>query len=258
MMARTMNLLRSWRSLRTPTRVNLIIGGLLMLAFLYTAVTVYFGAASQVRYESNDFPGAQKASTAFLALSPFERHIGYFNRGTAEAAVGSFDSARDDLETALDITPTRDECAVRVNLAYVYEKLGDEVAGEDAKKSDELYAQALRTLEDAPQECRPDKSEEKQKSTEAKERVEEKKNAEPSESGSSGDDEQPEDGKKDDQQGDSSGSDKKQPDSGDEQEKSEEEKKRDELERRAEQSEREQQQQGNGGQGGRTTPDKPW
>lgn len=249
---------RSWQRLRTLTRVNLIVGDVLLLVFMYTAVTVYFGAASQVRYESNDFPGAKKASTAFLALSPFERHIGYFNRGTAEAAVGDFEPARTDLETALKVAPTRDECAVRVNLSYVYEKLADEIATEDAKKSDELYAQALQTLEDAPKECRPDKSEEQQKSSEAKKRVEEKKNAEPSDGSSGGGKQDQNPGDKGDEKKGPGEKDKKQPGSGDDQQKSEEEKKREELEKRAEQSEREQQQQGDGGQGGRTTPDKPW
>lgn len=256
MRLRASRLLGSWTGLRTLTRVNLIVGSFLILVFTYLAVTVYYGAASQVRYESNDFPGAQKASTVFLALSPFERHIGYFNRGTARAAVGDFDPARTDLEAALEIAPTRDECAVRVNLSYVYEKLADDIAAEDRTKADELYEQALRTLDDAPQECRPDKSEEKQKSSEAKERVEEKKNAEQSDGSSSGD-QSGSDGDENDDQGGSDDGEQK-PDSGGGGEKSEEEKKREELERRSEQSEREQQQQGDGGQGGRSTPDKPW
>ena len=57
---------RTWSTMRRLSRINLIIGSVLLLVFGYVAVTLYFGAASQVRYSSNDFPGAKKASTAFL------------------------------------------------------------------------------------------------------------------------------------------------------------------------------------------------
>ncbi|MDN6745399.1 MAG: hypothetical protein L0L93_00085 [Brevibacterium sp.] len=252
----------TWSTMRVLTRINLVIGFGLLIVFAYVAVTAYFGAASQVRYASNDFPGAKKASTAFLTLSPIQRHIGYYNRGTAEAAVGDFEPARNDLESALEITPVRDECAVRINLSFVYEKLADEVADQDSDQSDELYDHALKTLEDAPEECQPKKSEEKHKSNEAKKRVEDKKKGEQAknEGADSGDS----DG--DDQQSGDSGDDsKKEQDSveGDESsngsgEKSEEEKKREELKKRGEDSERQQQQPGPGGDGGRSAPDKPW
>ena len=258
---------RTWSTMRRVTRVNLIIGSVLLLVFGYVAVTLYFGAASQVRYASNDFPGAKKASTAFLTLSPIQRHIGYYNRGTAEAAVGDFEPARDDLESALDITPVRDECAVRINLSYVYEELADEVADQDPDQSDELYDQSLKTLEDAPKECQPKKSEEKQKSDEAKKRVEDKKAGEKSKLEGSGDDSESSEG--DDQQNGDSGDGSKKKDkkegsgegeekSDDSGEKSEEEQKRERLRKRGEDSERDQQQQGPGGDGGRSAPDKPW
>ena len=258
---------RTWSTMRRVTRINLIIGSVLLLVFGYVAVTLYFGAASQVRYASNDFPGAKKASTAFLTLSPIQRHIGYYNRGTAEAAVGDFEPARDDLESALDITPVRDECAVRINLSYVYEELADEVADQDPDQSDELYDQSLKTLEDAPKECQPKKSEEKQKSDEAKKRVEDKKAGEKSKQEGSGDDSESSDGddqqngdsrdgskKKDKKEGSGEGEEK----SDDSGEKSEEEQKRERLRKRGEDSERDQQQQGPGGDGGRSAPDKPW
>lgn len=255
----------SWKGSRTITKVNLIIGAVLMVVFAYVSITLYFGAASQVRFASNDFPGAKKAATTFLKLSPIERHIGYFNRGTAEATVGQFDNARTDLESALELTPPRDECAVRINLSFVYEKQGDAIVDQDAKKSDELYAQALATLRDAPKECRPDKSEEQKKTEEAQKRVEEKKNPQKPPEG----EEQPPDGDQGDkdekeQDGDqgkgNSGEEEKKPEEsegeGDGQ-KSETERKKDELRERGKKSEQEQQQPGSDG-GSRTTPDKPW
>lgn len=259
---------RTWSKMRRLSRINLIIGSALLLVFGYVAVTLYFGAASQVRYASNDFPGAKKASTAFLTLSPIQRHIGYYNRGTAEAAVGDFEPAQADLESALEITPASDECAVRINLSYVYEKLADEVADQDPDQSDELYDRSLQTLKDAPEECQPKKSEEKHKSDEAKKRVEDKKAGEKSkQEGSEGDDS---DSSEDDEQknGDS-GDDSKKKDkkensgegdekSDDSEGKSEEEKKRDKLKERGEDSERQQRQEGPGGDGGRSAPDKPW
>lgn len=254
-----------WSKMRLLTRINLIVGFALALVFAYVAVTAFFGAASQVRYASNDFPGAKKASTAFLTLSPIQRHIGYYNRGTAQAAVGDFEPAQDDLESALDITPVSDECAVRINLSYVYEQRADLIADQDAKQSDELYAQSLQTLEDAPEECQPKKSEEKQKSDEAKKRVEDKKEgAKAKDEGSEGDDSESDDQENDDSGDGSKDKDKGQEsDEGDDQSegsgnKSEEEQKREELKKRGEESERQQRQQGPGGEGGRSTPEKPW
>ena len=90
-----MNRVKSlWSRLRRITKINLILGTIFALLFGYIAMATYFGTASQVRYTSNDFPGAKKAATAFLKVSPFQRHIGYYNRGTAEAAVGDFDAAQ--------------------------------------------------------------------------------------------------------------------------------------------------------------------
>src|SRR5699024_212829 len=57
-----------WARLRRITKINLIIGAIAALVFSYLAVTAYFGTASQVRYTSNDFPGAKRAASAFLRL----------------------------------------------------------------------------------------------------------------------------------------------------------------------------------------------
>ena len=253
-----------WSRLRRITKINLIIGTIAALVFSYIAVTAYFGTASQVRYTSNDFPGAKRAASVFLHLSPVQRHIGYFNRGTAEAAVGDYDAAQADLEAALEIAPASAECAVRINLSFVYEKQADEVAGQDPEQSQELYDRSLKTLEDAPKECQPDESEEKQKSETAKERVEDKKEGEKAKE--EGDDD--EDSQNEDSQDESS--DDEETSDGDEQQgsedeesedsgnKSEREKKREELDERGEESERHQHEQGPRGNGGRSTPEKPW
>ncbi|UVI35064.1 tetratricopeptide repeat protein [Brevibacterium spongiae] len=267
-----MNRLTSlWARLARMTKINLILGTVFALLFGYIAMATYFGTASQVRYTSNDFPGAKKAATAFLRVSPFQRHIGYYNRGTSEAAVGDYDAAQTDLEAALEIAPTSAECAVRINLSFVYEKQADQIAAQDHDQSQELYDRSLKTLEDAPEECQPKKSEEKQKSGQAKERVEDKKKGEQAKEEGSGDDSQDQDSKdsdgkdedskdKSDDGSSSEGDDEKQgekePD--DSSGKSEREKKREELEKRGEDSDRQQQQQGPGGNGGRSSPDKPW
>lgn len=255
-----------WSRLRRITKINLIIGTVFALVFGYVAVTAYFGTASQVRFTSNDIPGAKKAATAFLHLSPFQRHIGYFNRGTAEAAVGDFDEAQADLEAALEIAPTSAECAVRINLSYVYEKQADQVASQDPDQSQELYDKSLKTLDEAPEECQPKKSEEKQKSDQAKDRVEDKKKGEKAkEEGTDDGDDQGEDSEDESSGDDKSSSDgeEEKQDEGEEKpedsgNKSEREKKREELEKRGEDSDRQQRQQGPGGDGGRSTPEKPW
>lgn len=261
-----MNRLKNlWSRLRRITKINLILGTIFALVFGYIAMATYFGTASQVRYTSNDFPGAKKAATAFLRVSPFQRHIGYFNRGTAEAAVGDFDAAQTDLEAALEIAPTSAECAVRINLSFVYEKQADQIASQDPDQSQELYDRSLKTLEDAPEECQPKKSEEKQKSSQAKERVEDKKQGEKAKDEGTDDNESEDEDSQEKDSGDEkssgdesqgSGEDEEKPD--DSSGKSEREKKRDELEKRREDSERQQQQQGPGGDGGRSAPEKPW
>ncbi|MFP3397680.1 hypothetical protein ACSBQT_05840 [Brevibacterium sp. H602] len=254
-----------WSRLRRITKINLILGTIFALIFGYIAMATYFGTASQVRYTSNDFPGAKKAATAFLRVSPFQRHIGYFNRGTAEAAVGDYDAAQTDLEAALEIAPTSAECAVRINLSFVYEKQADQIASQDPDQSQELYDRSLKTLEDAPEECQPKKSEEKQKSSQAKERVEDKKQGEKAKDEGTDDSESEDEDSREKDSGDEKSSGDEGQDPGEDEEKpedssgkSEREKKRDELEKRREDSERQQQQQGPGGDGGRSTPEKPW
>ncbi|MCS4593489.1 hypothetical protein KTJ89_10900 [Brevibacterium sediminis] len=254
-----------WSRLRRITKINLILGTIFALVFGYIAMATYFGTASQVRYTSNDFPGAKKAATAFLRVSPFQRHIGYFNRGTAEAAVGDYDAAQTDLEAALEIAPTSAECAVRINLSFVYEKQADQIASQDPDQSQELYDRSLKTLEDAPEECQPKKSEEKQKSSQAKERVEDKKQGGQAKEEGTDDSESEDEDSQEKDSGDEKSSGDESQDPGEDEEKSddssgksEREKKRDELEKRREDSERQQQQQGPGGEGGRSTPEKPW
>lgn len=261
-----MNRLKNlWSRLRRITKINLILGTIFALIFGYIAMATYFGTASQVRYTSNDFPGAKKAATAFLRVSPFQRHIGYFNRGTAEAAVGDYDAAQTDLEAALEIAPTSAECAVRINLSFVYEKQADQIASQDPDQSQELYDRSLKTLEDAPEECQPKKSEEKQKSSQAKKRVEDKAQGEKAKDEGTDDSESEDEDSKEKDSGDEKSSGDEGQDPGEDEEKpddssgkSEREKKRDELEKRREDSERQQQQQGPGGDGGRSTPEKPW
>ncbi|MGO0604246.1 tetratricopeptide repeat protein [Brevibacterium linens] len=254
-----------WSRRRRITKINLILGTIFALVFGYIAMATYFGTASQVRYTSNDFPGAKKAATAFLRVSPFQRHIGYFNRGTAEAAVGDYDAAQTDLEAALELAPTSAECAVRINLSFVYEKQADQIASQDPDQSQELYDRSLKTLEDAPEECQPKKSEEKQKSSQAKERVEDKKQGEKAKDEGTDDSESEDEDSQEKDSGDEKSSGDESQDPGEEEEKpddssgkSEREKKRDELDKRREDSERQQQQQGPGGDGGRSTPEKPW
>src|SRR5699024_3174357 len=104
--------------------------------------------------------------------------IGYFNRGTAEAAVGDYDAAQADLEAALEIAPASAECAVRLNLSFVYEKQADEVAGQDPEQSRARYGRSLKAPDDAPKECQPDEGEEQQESESAQGRVEDTKEGE--------------------------------------------------------------------------------
>jgi tetratricopeptide (TPR) repeat protein len=106
-------------------------------------------------YSKKDYSNSQKAAEQSKKINFLESWRAYYNSGTAYAADKKYDNAQQDLETALDLVPSGlNECAVRSNLAIVYEKQGDAYSqsGDETKKLLK-YAAAQQTIQKAPQEC---------------------------------------------------------------------------------------------------------
>lgn len=120
------------------------IASMLVLALLVSA-----------SWASGDAPAARRFAELQLVANVFEPHKAHFNVGTAAAALGDLPAATDALTEALRLTPSDDECSVRVNLALVYEARAD-AATEAASSAlaDEHRLNALATLDAAPPACR--------------------------------------------------------------------------------------------------------
>jgi tetratricopeptide (TPR) repeat protein len=162
------------RRLRPKVLISLICGGLLLAVFAYCSLVFGLLAVAQNASEDNDQPRAIAASEWFGRLSPFERHKAHFNVGTAEAKQSDYDTAQPELERALQLTPVHDECAVRQNLAYVYEQQAGEFRqNEDLANANTKFDAARTTLADAPDECRPPGSTQDQQMKQAEERIQE-------------------------------------------------------------------------------------
>lgn len=153
--------------------------GLLAVVVLLLAAGGFSGTvhwqlqAARSAYADGDFDAAQASGERFLRLSPWERHKGHFAVGTAHAGAGRLDEAEAALGRALELAPEADECAVRQNLALVQEEQADTLRDSgDTDGANSRYDAARATLEDAPEECRPEGSEQDQQMDGQQERVE--------------------------------------------------------------------------------------
>lgn len=154
--------------------VSILVGVLLLgvCAYLLTAFSVMRSAA--LAYEAGDGARTVERSDLFEEISPFEKHKPPFNRGTVAAAEGRWDDAEGELRTALDLTPEADECAVRQNLAFVYEMRAEEFkAAGDTANANTNFDEGKKILEESPESCRPEGSAQDQASDQASERMQE-------------------------------------------------------------------------------------
>ena len=107
------------------TLISIVVGLLILAIGIYCAVASSFLALASSAYNKGNYDSAIAHAQRYDTFVPFEKHKGPFNIGTALAAKGDLDSAEDRLRTALDLTPERDECAVRQNLSAVIEDKSD-------------------------------------------------------------------------------------------------------------------------------------
>jgi len=129
---------------------------LLIILLAVKVGSMYWGGHEAVSdYSKKNYSESQKAAEQAKKINFLEPWRAYYNSGTAYAAEKDYDNAQKDLETSLDLVPrSLNECAVRSNLAIVYERQGDAYSqsGDETKKLLK-YAAAQQTIQKAPQEC---------------------------------------------------------------------------------------------------------
>ncbi|WP_349828064.1 hypothetical protein [Brevibacterium litoralis] len=163
-----------------------------VLALFFGSMFVPWGilTGSSQAFAAGDSQKTIERADQFEDISPTERHKPPFNRGTTAAVDGDYDTAESELRVALERTPEADECAVRLNLAWVVEqKAGIARADDDIDTANERYDEAQTLLAEAPESCRPENSPQQQANENAQERTEnaqEEMNQEGSGEGSEG------------------------------------------------------------------------
>ncbi len=114
------------------------------------------GALALSAYNDGDYEKSAEYATWNLTANIIEPHKAHFGLGTAYLGSLLFQDARDELEMALETAPLPDACAVRLNLSYAIEGLGDnaDAAGE-FEKAAQLYQEAITVLAEGAESCPP-------------------------------------------------------------------------------------------------------
>ena len=135
-----------------------IVLALLVVAVKLVAMAIVASLALSA-YTDGDFEKSAEYARWNLTANVIEQHKAHFDLGTAYLGSELFQESRDELEIALETAPLPDSCAVRLNLSYAIEGLGDaaNTAGqfEDAAA---LYQEAITVLAEADESC-PDSTE---------------------------------------------------------------------------------------------------
>ncbi|EFG47868.1 tetratricopeptide repeat protein [Brevibacterium mcbrellneri ATCC 49030] len=158
------------KKLSLGTLISIVVGLLILAVGIYSAVASSFLALASSAYNKGNYDSAIAHAKRYDSFVPFDKHKGPFNVGTALAAKGELDAAEDELRTALDLTPERDECAVRQNLSAVIEEKSN-VAWEADRRDEakKLLEEAKKISTDAPEGCR--QNQQKQNMDQAEKRM---------------------------------------------------------------------------------------
>lgn len=129
----------------------LLVGKMLsMYAFAHQSITAYV---------VDDYAGSESAARGQEFLNWFEPAKAPYNVGTALAGAERLSEARTKLEEALPLAHGLEVCAVRINLAFVIERMGDAArAGGDGAGAASLYGDALTVTIETPDECRTEQA----------------------------------------------------------------------------------------------------
>lgn len=158
---------------------------LLVLAAVRLVTLNVFADQVVDTYTAKDKAAAMTAAQRLGWVNLVERWRYPFAVGDAHVVAEHEDLARPWFEAALDLVPKggRDECVVRVNLALVYEDLGDRAAArERPDEARQFFDKGLATTQVAPAACDipdPDQRNQGQELRDASRRMQEKNNALP-------------------------------------------------------------------------------
>lgn len=130
---------------------------LLLAALLFCGkvLSMYALAHQAIASHANGDPGGTiDAGRGQEFLNWFEPWKAPYNLGVGLAEAGDLEGARAKFEEALTLVSGLEQCAVRVNLAIVLERIGDEAqrAGDRAAAS-RAWQEALTVMDEAPAEC---------------------------------------------------------------------------------------------------------
>ncbi len=103
---------------------------------------------------SGDHAGTVQAARGQEPVNIFEPYKAPYNAGVGLAGQDELDGARAEFERALSLARGLEQCAVRVNLAVVLERIGDRALREgDGAAASRAWQEALTVSQDAPAEC---------------------------------------------------------------------------------------------------------
>ena len=130
---------------------------LLLVALLFCAKVLSMYAFAHQAIAANatgDHAGTVQAARGQEVVNIFEPWKAPYNAGVGLAEQDDLDGARAEFEEALTLARGLEECAIRVNLSIVLERIGDRALREgDGAAASRAWQEALTVSEDAPAEC---------------------------------------------------------------------------------------------------------
>ena len=130
------------------------------LLFVGKLLSMYaFAHQSITSYVIGDYSSSESAARGQEFLNWFEPYKAPYNIGTALGAAEQLPEAQAKLEEALRLAQGLEVCAVRINLALVFERRGDAARADgDGTAAAELYGEALTVTLETPEECNSDEA----------------------------------------------------------------------------------------------------
>ena len=150
--------LRGNRRRRLVRRIAVIVATPILVFILLLGVKVLsmyaFAYQSAAAYAAGDYAGTVQAARGQQFLNFFEPYKAPFNVGVGLTGSGDLTGARASFEEALGLARGLEQCAVRVNLAIVIERIGDAAAAEgDRATARAAWEEALLVLQESPDGC---------------------------------------------------------------------------------------------------------
>ncbi|MEO5535611.1 MAG: hypothetical protein ABIR17_10815 [Pseudolysinimonas sp.] len=150
--------LRANRRRRLARRVAMIAATPILVLVLLLGVKVLsmyaFAYQSAAAYAAGDYAGTVQAARWQEPLNFFEPYKAPFNVGVGLTGSGDLTGARAAFEESLGLAHGLEQCAVRVNLAIVIERIGDAAAtAGDRAAASAAWQQALLVMLEGPEGC---------------------------------------------------------------------------------------------------------